>query len=284
MIDPYFYFIITKNCNYRCRHCFLDAGPGKKDSTINEEDFRKVIRHLPKVSSSLTLTGGEVFTIQETLFRYLDYIDFENQRRQRQRQGRIKTCVQTNGFWANGNKKTKVILEELSKLGVDKLDIPSDDIYHKEQGLDPQIILDLESLAEESGLFSKVTLRGSHFGETIMPVGRGKAINPDLFYLEGNYKAGCRSSLDKYKVSILPDGSIFSCCFLQARLPGNVIKEPLVNIIRRARKNPRLKTLNEGCIRNIALMDGWLERDVEDLISGNGECGTCARLYEKGIC
>ena len=66
------YFVITPNCNYRCKHCYIAAGPRRKDETISEKDFRQVIDHLPKVSLELGLSGGEVFTIKDTLYDYLD--------------------------------------------------------------------------------------------------------------------------------------------------------------------------------------------------------------------
>ena len=67
MPRPKLYFVTTQNCNLKCRHCYLEAGPGKSDTTISPEDFKAVVGNLPKESLDLNLSGGEVFTIQDTL-------------------------------------------------------------------------------------------------------------------------------------------------------------------------------------------------------------------------
>ena len=99
------YFVTTLNCTHECSHCYLSAGPGKKDTTISQADFVKVIDNLPKKSVDLALSGGEVFSIKDSFYSFLDYITWDNKMRKKKKQGKISVDVQTNGFWAINEKK-----------------------------------------------------------------------------------------------------------------------------------------------------------------------------------
>ncbi len=276
MEKPDIYFVITKNCDLRCRHCYLEAGPDNLDTTISADGFKSVIDHLPKVSLELTLTGGEVFTIKDTLFSYLEYIKSRNIERLSKRQGRIEVILQTNASWAENYKKIKSTLNDLVDLDVKALDITSNDKYHREWGIKRKNLNLLKKKAEESGLLS-VSLRGAS-NRSVMPIGRAKGRNLKNCYIDYDY---CENSLDRYDISIREDGKVYLCCFSFFELPGNVIEKPLVEIVRQAKKDERLMIMNNEGLESLAVHDGWKERDVEDLIAGYGKCGFCYEFYQS---
>ncbi|MEK6968966.1 MAG: radical SAM protein [Nanoarchaeota archaeon] len=282
-MEPDIYFVITKNCNYACRHCLHEAGPGLKDTTISETDFRTVIRHLPKTSLDLCLSGGEVFTIKNTLYSFLDYLGYDNERRKRNGQGLISAIIQTNGFWATNDDKAKSVLFDLASRGVDWLDIASYDKFHEEAGANLQKLERLVELARQGDFFRKVSLRGLSKIKQAAPVGRAKQMELRMSRIHVNYNGNCQGALGSYDLTITPKGDVNMCCVLQAPLPGNVIKEPLVDIVRRARTIERAKILDQEGIQKLALTDDWAERDVKEEIKKHGQCGFCFRAYREGI-
>lgn len=280
MEKPFLYFVITRNCCYECRHCYIEAMPGLKDTTIEEKDFRKTIRHLPKVSLDLMLTGGEIFTIKDTLYSYLDYISYDNIKRKKRNQGPISIDLQTNGYWATSDERIENVLEELHDFGVTMLDITSYDRYHLEQGADLKNIRQLVELAGDSEFFDEVLLRGTS-RSLLAHLGRAKKMNLRFSDMRTGSYTYCKHSLDDYRLSMSQDGNVYACCFQMFPLPGNVIQEPLVNIVRRARKDPILMSLNKKSIKGFAREHGWSKKDIKALIRKNGECGFCFRVTKN---
>ena len=94
------YFILTRGCPLHCPHCYLDAGPDKYEDTMSVADFGKCVDNFPKGGlNSITLSGGEVFSLEERLYDYLDII--------KDKIPDYKLVLQTSGYWAVDNKTTK---------------------------------------------------------------------------------------------------------------------------------------------------------------------------------
>ena len=270
------YFVTTRNCNLKCRHCYLEAGPGNLDTTISPENFKAAVGNLPKESIDLCLSGGEVFTIEDKLFSYLESIQEENIERKYKGQELITSGVQTNGCWATDDKKIKSTLVDFASLGVKYLDIASDDEYHRNQGINIKNIESLKKQAKDSGFFKFVYLRGAN-NQSIMPLGRAKKMHVGEKYV--SLMPVCQNFLYQQLYTIREDGKVYPCCFCLHPLPGNIIEEPFDDIISKTEKDERLNMLNSGGIRQLALHDGCKENKVEKMIMSYGECGSCARLY-----
>lgn len=277
MIKPNLYFIITRQCSCRCRHCYLSAGPEHSDTTISKKDFKKVINNLPKVSLDLLISGGEVFTIKDKLYDYLDYIKKENRERYVNGQGKIYVELQTNGFWAVDDDKIKATLFELIPLGVKGLDITSNDKYHREQGIKTKNLKRLYEIIRDSDLFESFTLRGAK-RRSLMPIGRAEKMN-----LNNNplyYKWSCQNTLKDYQLTIREDGSVYTCCYCFFKLPGNLTKEPLTEMVKKSREDERLRILDDKGVERLLVHDGWKKRDARDLVDAYGGCGVCYRMYK----
>ena len=277
MAKPPLYFVTTRNCNLKCRHCYLEAGPGKLDTTISPEDFKTAIGNLPKESLGLILTGGEIFTIQDNLFSYLETIKQENIERKYHNLDKIKIGIQTNGFWASkGKKRVKAVLDDLANFEIYSLDISSDDRFHREQGISTEYLRALKNQAKASRAFESVQLRGGS-SSAAMPIGRAKEMELKTEPL--NYAYACKNFLDECSYTIREDGQVYVCCFGLHPLPGNIIEESFDSIIEKTKKDERLNVLNYEGIEKLAVYDGWKECDVKTLVETYGKCGLCARLY-----
>lgn len=279
-VRPSFHFVVTKNCNYACKHCYLSAGPGKEGTTIDDEDFVRVLEHLPKLPLHLTLSGGELFSLPGQPYGFLELVGAQNEERAVARHGSISVSVQTNGSWATDDAATKSVLFDLASHGVSGIDIPSHDHYHRLQGASLQKLERLAALAEESGLFDSVGLRGSP-RRSIAPVGRAARMGLRPSELRTTYNGNCRGALDDYSLSIRPDGSIDLCCMRPVALPGNAIEEPVVDSVRRARNDPFLAAVNREGVVGWGRLLGYSRSALRTLIEERGRCGACFTITRE---
>jgi len=285
-MKPNIYLVMTRNCNCECAHCYIEAGPEQEHTTLRGRNFERVIDHLPKIPLELTLSGGEVFTQKRDLYLGLEYICDENEERSMLDQGKIKVVVQTNGTWATSEERLKSILFDLVSLGVKGIGITSGDFFHVQQGVNTKMLEKLESIAEKSGLFSYVNLRGAS-KKWIVPLGRAKQdyrITEDTssIFSFDNFKS-CKGCLSEYNLSIHPNGNLYTMCN-QIQIPGNVIEEPLVEIVRKARTDLRLRELDKGGIRRfISRKDKAKEDKFRSFVEDHTECVACFWLYPDGV-
>ncbi len=269
-MESIIYFQTTNDCTGNCRHCFQNSGPGKEHTTISQENFSKVIDHLPKNIVELELTGGEIFKDRPTLYGYLKRIKDINEIRE----NKIIVEVQTNGFWAENNFIVENELEKLSRFGVTALHITSKDPYHFEQGIKKEYLERIESINKKFGFLDDVCIFES--GD-IFPKGRGKnVINAKTFYYSQDLE--CKGSLNNNYVTINFDGAVYMCCFNLFRLPGNIIEDSLEIIIEKAKEVPTLKALNAQGIKGLAKLIEIPNTIINRRIQKYGECGYCAKL------
>lgn len=266
------YFQTTNDCNLSCAHCFQNSGPGKKHTTLSESDFKKVIRHLPWDRNYLALTGGEIFKDISRLWNYLEIVKNENELRKNP----ISVNLQTNGFWGNkSDSEIHKIFNKLEKYEVEKLDITSRDKYHEQAGFNFEVLDRIEKISKKY-LITDVKIRGAGPESKIFPKGRGKNISDKL-----NFKASfddCKGNLNSRSFTIDTDGTVYMCCFNIYALPGNIIEEPLEEIIERAKKDEIIQALNKKGIKGIARLEGMEKRDIRSEIEKSGECGLCAKI------
>ena len=269
------YFVTTRNCNLRCGHCYMGGRPGLKDTTISDDDFKKAVNNLPKVPISLKLSGGEIFTVPDSLFSFLGHIQDVNKERKRSHKGRIETHVQTNAFWAM--KKNPVpVLEKLANLGVEGLDITSNDPFHQKQGIHPDKLYSLREKARE--YFPIVGVRGGPPMENAMPTGRPRMNGVPMGYHSGGM---CEGVFDDLELTVDEKGDVYPCCFNFFKFPGNLIEEPLTKILKRAKKEKRLHELNWGGPKALARLEGVPFGRVNKLVYDHGDCGACFELFSK---
>lgn len=284
------YFQTTYDCNLKCAPCFQNSGPGKKHTTISLENFEKIIEHFPEDEIKLCLTGGEIFKDIDRLWKYLEIIKNKNEQMQNslhkslgiqttngQRKNIIETYIQTNGFWgAKNDSEIKGILEKLKGFGVDELDITSKDLYHLQEGFKHDYIYNIEEVNFYHKILSKIKIRGIPLKENIFPKGRGKN-NFDKENFKKNWTY-CEGSLRKKTISIVPNGNVYMCCYEMYQIPGNIIEEPLDEMIYRAKEDPILKILNDEGISGVAKLQGMKQSEIDAISKKHGNCGLCAKL------
>jgi hypothetical protein len=207
----------------------------------------------------------------------------ENIKRERKKQGKFELWVQTNASWATSDSKIKEVLFDLASFGVKGLDIASHDNFHFEQGIKKENLENLEEIANSSGLFDEVSLRGAK-AKYIMPVGRGKNINPYPKFRWSNLDSSdpCRNFIEDYNITIRLNGDLYTGCSA-FKIQGNILEQPLTEIFKNLRKDERMMSLNKGGITKLARVDGWKRKDLKKAIEKYDKCGFCFREYLKDM-
>ena len=125
ILRPVIFWNITYQCNLRCEHCYINAGPNPSKPELGVEETLSIARQIVEHRIPLVVfTGGEPL-ISEKFWRVLEYFS-EN--------GRPKTSVSTNGTLI-----TIDAAERLRRLGVSYVGVSLDslkpDVHDKFRGV-----------------------------------------------------------------------------------------------------------------------------------------------------
>jgi len=278
-MNPEIYFVLTKNCNLRCRHCYLESRPGLKDTTISTENFEKAVNNLPKTSPiRLILSGGEIFTIRKQLYEFLDCLKEKNELRKRKHLGKIEIALQTNGFWGKDSKMAEEILNEMKSFGITQIDLSSDDYYHKEQGLLKDRIKRIKKINDEGEYIQHITDGCRISRNSLIPIGRARNII-EISEVKTDLPMDCKKSIMNRNFYVNPQGEVSMCAYFPYNLEGKLTEKPLEEMVKLSMNNEKLMALDQQGIKGLAKYYGVPYQTTIKLISKLGKCGACYILY-----
>ena len=122
-----FNIILTELCNANCSHCYMNLNSKKDKTTMSFDEIDTIIKKIPYNTSSITITGGEIFLVKDLLFHTIKKIKDKN--------NNIKIELESNGIYIYKSDNPKNLLTELKRIGVNYIRF-SDDPFHKEGGVD----------------------------------------------------------------------------------------------------------------------------------------------------
>ncbi len=133
--------LLTYKCNCACEFCYYNCCPEKNgimpvDTAISAWQSLKI---LAGDSAKVHITGGEPFLYWDRLQEILEEAEKQNL-------GKVD-LIETNGFWATGEKITRQRLKKLDELGMERFKI-STDPFHQEY-IDVELIRRLAETAIE---------------------------------------------------------------------------------------------------------------------------------------
>ncbi len=271
---------ITGKCLYKCKHCYGDF-PQKGELSI--ETVRRIIREARGLFDCLIFSGGEPFLHQDLPAMVAeagkDFLIFITTSGypisdEQLSQIRHKSILvfgldgigETHDAYRGFNGAFKSLIQTMERAR----DVPKEIIVTLWKGMLPQIDDIIKLAADHNAIV--------HFNGLI-PVGRAKEntdILPEQRELERVYEkllklkmAGGSVVTDLHKVSekdkqegialfcrnrynITPKGYVRPCEFHRAIL-GNIYKESLTEIIRRAQQKPLIKEREQGFKNHIRL-------------------------------
>lgn len=280
------YLSMTPGCNSRCRHCFMGAGPERKNESMSMDLRRRIIDDLSDNKiTKVYLTGGEVIMPGE-FEKLLDTLEYANTKRVET--GYPKYIrVQTNGFFAKTEEEARRVFGELKKRGVDTINVSGHDKYHDEQlkalGLEmgaPERAykVALEFGFDDVSLTGATTKRGDKSTSVAVPMGRAARHVPKS---EWETSKPCYvPENDTVEISYKGDVQLCWNTFLTI---GNLGEKPLKLILEEARENETIQQIASSGFRSVPIEKinankGELDKDFKEM----GDCGTCYK-HSKGL-
>lgn len=286
------YWVVSRDCNLRCRHCYNNSEPGAEGLTAAE--VTQVITHLPDPPvGHIILSGGEVLHFPDLLFHTLSALHARYG-------GAVPLWVQTNGDLLDGS-----MLDRLLEAHVQHIGVSSIDDFHPKSARRRQPYL--EALFRSRGMVATPEVPEGHphgtppyrdfsfWGATpemwigkIWPRGRAldtrctKAGPEDDFC---HRWSGALNFLERSgegaEVNIQLS-AVYPCCPMTVRPVGDLRLESLETILDRCRANPVYQALNRGRPAEMGVHLGiptdYAERRIEEL--GNC-CLWCDEFFLK---
>jgi hypothetical protein len=254
------YWVVSRNCNQRCPHCYNDSEPGAPGLTLPQ--VSQCVANLPDPAAvpvgRIIVSGGEVLVWPELLFHALTALY--------ERYGEAsQLMVQTNGDLLDA-----ATLDRLLELHVCRLDVSSMDQYHPKTTLrrrehltglfESRRMVEARTIARTAGTDSSPRrLVYAFWGATedqwigpLWPRGRARQSSlskagPEHDFC-GNW-SGAKNFLnyrgEGCEVNVqLAD--VYPCCPMTCRPIGSLLAEPLIDILDRCALHPVYRALNEG--------------------------------------
>ena len=255
------YWVISRDCNQRCAHCYNDSAPGQPGLT--PAGASRCIANLPDPADvpvdRIIISGGEVLVWPDLLFHALADLA------ERYEDG-TKLMVQTNGDLLD-----EAMLDRLLAHHVRRIDVSSMDHYHPKTTLARREhltrLLESRGMGEASSIARTAgaeidtgrELTYAFWGATedlwigpLWPRGRARRLGLSKAKPEDDFCArwsGAKNFLDYRgegcEVNIqLAD--VYPCCPMTCRPIGDLRAEPLLAMLDRCARHPVYRALNEG--------------------------------------
>jgi len=291
------YWVISRDCNQRCRHCYNDSEPGAPGLTI--EQVTACVDHLPDPGDvpvgRIILSGGEVLVWPELLFEGLACLH-------RRFGSHTQLMVQTNGDLLDD-----AMLDRLLAAHVRRLDVSSMDAYHPKSTLRRREYLEdlfksrgmveASTIADTAGKDSAGVQRAAYafWGATedlwigpLWPRGRARTYNLSTAKPETNFCgnwSGAKGFLEyrgqgcEVNVQL---ADVYPCCPMTCRPIGNLLAEPLIAILDRCARHPVYRALNEGRPEKMGEVFGISEEEgIRRTRALGNHCLWCDEFFPK---
>ncbi len=322
------YYVAAWACHRRCRHCYEDRFRpyvrGELEGVLRESlhNMPRIVDHLPERMSYLDrsdpradgslpekqgriiVSGGEF--LLDALREKLSYPLVERLVARYRGEGGVQVVIQTTG-----DVLTDAIVDALLERGVYMISVASIDDFHIGlEGADRQraFVEQLTRMFERHGMRESTGFEGPgpvyHFfgaqpGSWIgklWPRGRAWQNGLSTATLADNFcnrwSGGLKFLEHRYdgsEVSVEPDGSVYPCC-VKTKLPiGNLIEDPLIDILESLRGDPVYEAISAGQPERMGEALGWdVARFVSEsrTVTPQGQpyenlCIGCDRFHEK---
>lgn len=255
------YWVLSRDCNQRCPHCYNNSEPGAAGLSLTEAT--QCLNSLPEQGEipieCIILSGGEVLVWPELLFHVLVGLRdrYDNS---------VTRIIQTNGDLLD-----EAMLDSLLEHNVVRLSVSSMDKYHPKSTLQRRDYL--QRLFESRGMVeandgdpdeqsfnnSERGLEYSFWGAVegswigpLWPRGRAmqkkltKATPEDRFCAKWSGAKGFLNYHDSSCEVNVQLADVYPCCPMTCRPIGSLLEESLLDMLDRCARHPVYRALNEG--------------------------------------
>ncbi|MGH9721611.1 MAG: radical SAM protein [Bryobacteraceae bacterium] len=276
------YWVISRDCNQRCRHCYNNSEPGAEGLSFDEVD--RVVEHFPAAFpiGKIILSGGEVLHFAGLLFHTL--------KRLYERYGdSVPLFIQTNGDLLDEPMLDRLLAAHVRHISVSGIDgfHPRSTIRRKDY---------LEGIFRSRGMISKgdvppVVAAGDGYrdfnfwGATpdmwigkIWPRGRAietrvsRAGPEDDFCNRWSGAVSFLNANGEGSEVNIQLAAVYPCCPMTVRPIGDLRHESLEAILDRCRDNPVYQALNRGRPEEMGVHMGLSAGYADERTRALGNC------------
>jgi iron-sulfur cluster protein len=254
---------------------------------MSYEDWRNPMPDgsIPQRRSRIILSGGDVLTdpVRERLL----YPALERITERYRNKGGVNIVVQTTG-----DLLTPTIIGELLDRGVWMISVSGLDDYHvgmagdRKQTLLDKLIGEFEAagmhrsglkadhrewMDEEGPVYSAFGATDDAWIGKLWPRGRAWENSLSKASLTDNFCNAWSGGLNflEYgrsgsEVSIDPTGDVYPCCLKTQSPIGNLVEEPLYEILDSLKGHPAMEAINAGKPERMGITEGWSVRQFEE--------------------
>jgi hypothetical protein len=251
------YWVISRDCNQRCGHCYNDSAPGAPGLSL--DDASRCVAHLPDPADvavgRIIVSGGEVLVWPDLLFHSLGALHA------RFGDG-TQLMVQTNGDLLDAPTLDRLLAHHVRRIDVSSMDRfhPRSTIARRDALtalLESRGLVEASALAREAG--GESARAYAFWGATpdlwigpLWPRGRARANGLTRATPQDDFCArwsGAKGFLDyrgtgcEVNVQL---ADVYPCCPMTCRPIGDLRAEPLTAMLDRCAGHPAYRALNEG--------------------------------------
>lgn len=114
LLRPIIAWNITKRCNLRCKHCYIDAEQRRGEGELNKEGALRVVDQVRELGSPLIIFSGGEPLMRDDVFDVIEYAKSRG----------IKVALSTNGTLI-----TEEVARRIARAGVDYVGVSLDSPY-----------------------------------------------------------------------------------------------------------------------------------------------------------
>lgn len=259
------YWVISRDCNQRCRHCYNNSEPGAEGLSRTEVDL--VISHLPQSPPGrIILSGGEPLHFADLLFHTLASLyDYYGER--------VPLWIQTNGDLLD-----EAMLDRLIDAHVRHISVSGMDGFHWRSTVERRPVLEELFRRRDFADYSFWGATPDMWIGKIWPRGRAldtrstQAGPEDDFCNRWSGALGFLENTSEGSEVNIQLAAVYPCCPMTVRPIGDLRVEPLDAILERCHGNPVYRALNRGRPEEMGVHLGI---SVEQALERTRELGNC---------
>lgn len=258
-----FNIILTELCNANCSHCYMNLNSKKNKNIMSFDEIDIIIEKIPYNTSSITLTGGEIFLVKDLLFHTIKKIKEKNPK--------IKIQLESNGIYIYKSTNPYDILIELKKIGVDYIRF-SDDLFHEQGGVDLEKVRDLKKYESNNTPAIKFLIQ-----DKVLKI--GKATNLEDKYIEKRNCMNNSKTISNPYLFLDVKGNVSICTWKCIPSLGNLIRDTFEEIEKKLEDDFFRLILQGNVEKAIAYKEKKDIRVLKNESKENGQCYLCIKRY-----
>lgn len=260
----HFNIILTECCNAKCSHCYMANNSTKKKS-LTKEQINIIAEKIANNTTSVTLTGGEVFVCKDLLYYSIKKI--------KEVAPSINIEIESNGIYLYNMENPVEELVKLKEMYVSSIRF-SDDPFHKMGGVNLEKVRGLKKLESDNTPVIKYLYQTK-------AVAIGKAENLDLNDIA---KANCMNkptTINEPYFFLDIEGNVYLCPWKCSLVVGNIFNNSIEELIENSKRGINKYIIKGNIEKAISKYAGVDINVISKESKENGQCYLCKKYLKR---